>query len=41
VRNVIDSYMAGYAFAWMMGLWVLGFSVGKSVAWTRKLADVA
>jgi hypothetical protein len=38
---VIDSYMAGYVVGWMMGMWSLGFGVGKAVAWTRKIADVA
>lgn len=38
---VIDSVSVAQIFASLMGCWALGFSLGKSVAWTRKLGGVA
>lgn len=38
---MIDASAIGAIFAALMGCWALGFSVGKAVAWTRKIQSVA
>jgi len=38
---VIDPAIVVKIFATYMGLWAMGFSVGKSVAWVRHIRTVA
>jgi hypothetical protein len=38
---MIDSQSVASIVATMMTCWALGFGVGKSVAWVRKIQDVA
>lgn len=38
---MIDAATVASVFGVLMGAWGLGFGVGKAVAWTRKIADVA
>lgn len=38
---VIDAIAIAKIFATLMGCWAMGFSIGKSVAWTRKISSVA
>jgi hypothetical protein len=37
---MIDAATVGQIVAALMGCWGLGFGIGKSVAWTRKIVDV-
>jgi hypothetical protein len=37
---MIDSATVAQIVAALMACWALGFGVGKSVAWTRKIVDV-
>lgn len=39
-QDMIDSATVAQIVATMMGCWALGFGIGKSVAWTRKIVDV-
>lgn len=38
---MIDATAVAYIFASLMGCWAMGFSVGKSVAWTRAIRNAA
>lgn len=38
---MIDAAAVAQIFGALMGCWALGFGVGKSVAWTKKIASVA
>jgi hypothetical protein len=37
---VIDAVAIAKIIATLFGMWALGFSMGKAVAWVRKIADV-
>ena len=37
---MIDSVSVTQIISGLMLCWILGFGVGKAVAWTRKIADV-
>jgi hypothetical protein len=38
---LISTIVVAKIFSAYMGTWALGFGVGKSVAWTRRIAYVA
>jgi hypothetical protein len=38
---MIDAVAVGQVFATLMGCWALGYGIGVSVAWVRKIRDVA
>lgn len=38
---MIDSATVAKIFTVLMGVWGMGYGVGKSVAWVRKIRDVA
>lgn len=38
---MIDAASIAKVFTVLMGLWAMGFGIGKAVAWIRKIADVA
>ena len=37
---MIDAATIGQIVAALMGCWAMGFGIGKSVAWVRKITDV-
>lgn len=37
---MIDTVTIAQIIAALMGCWAMGFGIGKSVAWTRRIADV-
>ena len=37
----IDAAAVAAIFAMVMGMWAIGFGVGKAVAWTRALRSAA
>lgn len=40
-QGVIDGLAVAAIFSTLMGCWALGFGIGKSVAWVRRIAGVA
>lgn len=40
-QGVIDGIAVAAIFNTLMGCWALGFGIGKSVAWVRRIAGVA
>ena len=39
-QDVIDTATVAQIVAALMACWAMGFGIGKSVAWVRKIVDV-
>jgi hypothetical protein len=38
---MIDAVAVGKVFMALMGCWAMGYGIGASVAWVRRIRDVA